>query len=134
MLLSLSRCLEAKAFDAAEPPMLLATLQEGRFFTRRTAQRYANIAATAAMVAVLATDLPSNIVPGVRGIALGSDDPLVEEWNVLVVGPHFAGALVARDLGDSGPDMDRRFTYTLSYDRALVLEAARALLYWLVPV
>ncbi|GAA3451447.1 hypothetical protein GCM10018962_32800 [Dactylosporangium matsuzakiense] len=50
-----------------------------------------------------------------------------------MVGPHFAGALVARDLADTGPDMHRRFTYALTYDRGLVLDAARALLQWIVP-
>ncbi|WP_345301113.1 DICT sensory domain-containing protein [Dactylosporangium matsuzakiense] len=69
----------------------------------------------------------------VRGIALAADDPLRGEWNVIVVGPHFAGALVARDLADTGPDMHRRFTYALTYDRGLVLDAARALLQWIVP-
>jgi DICT domain-containing protein len=69
----------------------------------------------------------------VRGTALGGDDPLRGEWNVIVVGPHFAGALVARDLADTGRDAERRFTYALTYDRDLVLEAARALLQWIVP-
>jgi len=44
-----------------------------------------------------------------------------------VLGPHFAGALVAMDLGDTGPDMDRRFGYALTYDRPTVVEAARTL-------
>jgi hypothetical protein len=40
-------------------------------------------------------------------------------------------ALVARDVGDAGPDRDRRFAYTLTYDRELVLTAARSLLHWI---
>ena len=47
------------------------------------------------------------------------------------VGPQFVGALVARDLGDSGPEPDRRFAYALTYDRELVLAAARTLLHWI---
>jgi EAL domain-containing protein (putative c-di-GMP-specific phosphodiesterase class I) len=133
LLLPTSHYLEAKATDRAEPPILLACFQEGRHFTRATARRFARYAETAAMVAAIATDLPSNPVPGVRGAALTSDDPLCGEWNVIVVGPHFAGALVARDLGDDGDDAGRRFAYALTYDRELVLEAARALLHWVVP-
>jgi hypothetical protein len=45
----------------------------------------------------------------------------------VVLGPHFAGALAAVDLGDTGPDMDRRFGYALTYDRPTVVEAARTL-------
>ena len=48
-------------------------------------------------------------------------------WNV-VVDPHFAAAFTARDLGDAGPDMDRRFEFAITYDRALAVEAARTLL------
>ena len=136
MLLPLSHYLETKAQDPAEPPMLLASFQEGGFFTPATARRYAAIAGTAALVAVLGTELPSVPVPGVpavRGTAIAGDDPLRGEWNVIVVGPHFAGALVARDLADTGPDAGRRFTYALTYDRDLVLDAARAMLHWIVP-
>jgi hypothetical protein len=132
MLLPLSRYLETKARDQAEPPMLLASLQEARYFTPATARRYAGLARDAALVTVLGTELPGAPVEGVRGIALAGDDPLRGEWNVIVVGPHFAGALVARDLADTGPQEQRRFTYALTYDRDLVLDAARALLQWTV--
>jgi DICT domain-containing protein len=69
----------------------------------------------------------------VRGAALASDDRLCAEWNVLVVGPYFSAALVARDLGDTGADRHRRFEYALTYERPLVLAAARALLGRLGP-
>ena len=29
------------------------------------------------------------------------------EWDVVVLGPHFSAALLARDLGDGGPDLER---------------------------
>jgi DICT domain-containing protein len=73
-------------------------------------------------------------VPGVRGARLGADDPLRGEWNVIVVGPHQAAALVARDLGDTGAEPDRRFDFAVTHDRALVVEAARSLLRCLTPV
>ena len=66
--------------------------------------------------------------PGVRGAALASGDALRDEWSIVVVGPHFAGALVAADLGDRGPDMARRFDFAVTYDRPLVVEAARSLM------
>jgi hypothetical protein len=36
--------------------------------------------------------------------------------------------LIAVDLGDNGPDHDRRFEFTVTHDRDLVLEAARSLM------
>jgi hypothetical protein len=50
-----------------------------------------------------------------------------------VVGPHRAAALVARDLGDTGPQSERRFDFALTHDRALVVETARSLLGRLAP-
>jgi hypothetical protein len=52
---------------------------------------------------------------------------------VAVIGPHFAAAFVARDLGDTGADGDRRFEFFLTYERELVVRAARALMARLVP-
>jgi DICT domain-containing protein len=53
---------------------------------------------------------------------------LCGEWSVIVVGPHFSGALVARDCGDSGPDPQRRFDFVITHDRQLVVRAARTVL------
>jgi DICT domain-containing protein len=126
VLLPTTRYLESQA----EGSVVLATFQNGRFLDKA---RYARFAETSPFVAVLATDLPSEPAAGVRGTALTKDEPLTGEWDVIVVGPHFAGALVARDLGDDGPDGNRRFRYALTHDRDLVLDAARALLSWIVP-
>ena len=51
-----------------------------------------------------------------------------------MLGPHFAGALVARSLGDEGPEMERRFEFALTYDRELVVDAANTLMRRLVPL
>ena len=70
-----------------------------------------------------------------RGASIGPDDPLAGEWSVLVIGPHFAGALVAQDLGDAGGrEGDRRFTFATAYDRGLVIAAARILIARITPL
>jgi DICT domain-containing protein len=71
--------------------------------------------------------------PEVRGVSLGPGDPLRGEWDVIMVGPHFAAALVARDRGDDGPDADRRFGFVITHDRDLVIRAAQPLLDRLLP-
>ena len=50
-----------------------------------------------------------------------------------MLGPHFSGVLVARDLGDAGPDMNRRFEFVLSHDRALTVTVAQALMARIAP-
>jgi DICT domain-containing protein len=133
LLLALSRQLEAEARGLGAETVLLATFQEDKFFTEQSSRRYVEIAECAAFVGALGMGMDPKPATGVRGARLAPDDPLRREWDVVVVGPHFAGAFVARDLGDDGPDSDRRFDFYVTYDRDLVLEAARALMVKIVP-
>ena len=133
-LMPVSMHLEALAGEGTEPPVLLACFQEARHFSTATRVRYAHIATRSPLVAALGVGLGDEPMPGVRGASLTPDDPLRGEWNVLVVGSHQAAALVAKDLGDTGPERDRRFAFAITHDRALVIEAARTLLQWLSPV
>lgn len=132
-LMPISRYLEALAGEGTQPPVLIACFQEARHFTPRTAERYAHIAQRSPLVAALGVGLGEEPIPGVRGAHLGPDDPLRGEWNVIVIGPHLAAALVARDLGDGGPEPERRFEFALTHDRELVATAARSLLRFLAP-
>ena len=72
--------------------------------------------------------------PGVRGAAVPPGDPLADEWSIVVLGTHGAVAMAAQDVGDdagSDPD-DRRFRYTMTQDRDLVVSAGVSLLNRLV--
>ncbi len=134
LLLALSRQLEAEALRLGDEAVLLATFQEAKFFTERSSRRYVEISERAAFVGALGVGLESQPAPGVRGAEIRPDDPLRCEWDVVAIGPHFAGAFVARDLGDQGVnDADRRFEFFVTYDRDLVLEAARELMVKIVP-
>ena len=132
-LMPMSRHLEALARDSHQPPVLLACFQEARHFSAATARRFSAIAQRSPLVAALGMDLSDEPAPGVRGAHFAAGDALRGEWNVLLVGPHQAAALVARDLGDRGPEAERRFVFATTYDRALVVAAARSLLHWLAP-
>jgi EAL domain-containing protein (putative c-di-GMP-specific phosphodiesterase class I) len=133
LLLSLSRQLEEEAFAVQGEAVVLATFQHARFFTDTTRRRYEQLADKAALVGALGIGMPPAPGAGVRGAGLEPDDRLQGEWDVVVVGPHFAGAFVARDLGDDVIDSDRRFEYFMTYDRERVTDAAAALLRHLVP-
>jgi EAL domain-containing protein (putative c-di-GMP-specific phosphodiesterase class I) len=127
-LLQMSLALEEQAMLQGESGVLLATFQEARYFPESTRKRYAKLARNVALIGALARDLDPEPVPGVRGSALDSDDSLRGEWDVVVLGPHFSGAFVARDLGDDGADSSRRFEYVVTYDRDLVVAAATRLM------
>ena len=133
LLLGISRHLENQGLALGTPPVVLGAFQEARRFTADTAVRYACIASRCPLVAALGVGLSSEPIPGVRGVALPLDDPLRGEWVVVIVGTHYAGALIAKDLGDSGPDRDRRFAFTLTHNHDIVLKAARSLLERVIP-
>ena len=127
-LVGFSRHLERWAHAVPGGAVVLAALQDARFLTPATERQYRQLAVSSPLVALFGVGLSAEPVPGVRGATLPVDDPLRGQWHVVVLGPHFAGALVARELGDTGPDMDRRFEYVITFDRDAVIRAARSLM------
>jgi len=132
-LLEMSLSLEDEALAQGSSAVLLSTFQEAAFFPRKTQDRYAGFAERLAFVGALAADLGAEPARGVRGAALDPRETLLGEWDVVVLGPHFAGAFVSRDLGDQGPDHDRRFDYVVTHDRDLVVAAATRLMRRVAP-
>ena len=133
-LLPMSRLLETQAESGPDLPVLLACFQHARHFTPATNVRYRRLAETTRLLVVIGQGLAAEPLPGVRGVSLEPADRLAPEWDVIVVGPHFAGALIARELG--GPtenDRDREFEVVVTHDRDLVLAAARSLLSRVTP-
>ncbi len=127
LLVAMSKTLERQALSDGESVVVLSAFQTAEFFTPDTCRRYAEIAATAAFVGALGVGLAAEPVAGVRGCDVAEDDDLVREWDVAVVGPHFAGALIARERTDREA-RQRDFDYVLTYDRPRVLEVARSLM------
>ncbi len=138
LLLPVSKHLERRALTDVDPPVVLSTFQRARHFTPLSAGRYARLARRSALVAALGTDMGAEPISRVRGGALEPGDPLSMEWNVVVVGPHFAGALLAceeaRPEDATVPDGERMFRYVVTHDRDLVVQAARSLLRRLVRI
>jgi hypothetical protein len=128
LLLELSLSIERQTSNQGSAAVVISSFQEASYFTAETAGRYARLADDAALVAALGVGMDAEPAPGVRGIHLHPDEALRGEWNVTVLGPHFGAAFVARDLGDEGPDRDRRFDFALTHDRELVTEVARSMM------
>lgn len=133
LLLALSLQIEAQARKLGRSSLVLATFQEAGFFTPASAARYVGLAERSALVCALAVGLSAAPAPGVRGVALDEADPLRGEWDVAVIAPHFSAAFVARDLGDTGPDMQRRFDFSITYERELCLRVAAAMIARIAP-
>ena len=133
LLIELSKQLEREAMRLGETSVVAATFQEARHFTPATALRYRDLVERTGFVCAIGEGLPVEPIPGLRGATLRPEDPLRGEWDVVVLGPHFSAALLARDLGDDSPDRERTFEYGLTYDREAVVRAAHALLLRVAP-
>ncbi|MDY7105654.1 MAG: EAL domain-containing protein [Actinomycetota bacterium] len=133
ILMGISLDFEDAARRLGDAPVVLSAFQTADRFSPATASRYGAMARTSPLVAAFGVGLGGEPAPGVRGVDLAPDDPLAREWTVVVLGPHFAGALIGRDLGDDVPDPDRRFDYAITHDRDVVLAAAVALMRRVTP-
>src|ERR671933_139124 len=133
LLIELSKQLEREALRLGAASVVAATFQEARHFTPATTLRYRDLVERTGFVCALGEDLPVEPLPGVRGATLSPSDPVRGEWDLVVLGPHFAAALLARDLGDTGPDLERTFEFALTYERDTVVRAAHGLLSRVVP-
>ncbi len=128
LLIEMSLLLERQAEVLGQAGVVLSAFQTADRFTPATKERYARLARGSSFVGALGVGLAQEPAPGVRGGHLEADDPLVDEWAVAIVGPHFAAALAAVDLQDTGPEAGRRFDYVLTYDRDRVLAVASSLM------
>jgi len=129
-LVPFSRHMEAQARHATDPPMVLTTVQRVENFSEHTRARYREIAKSSPLVAIFGVGLPGDLGPGIRGVDLDPADPLCALWIVLILGPHHAAALIAReqDVAGSMPESERHFDLAITFDRILVTVVARSLL------
>ena len=124
-LIRISRQLEREAL-ASTPEHLAAAMQDGRFLTERTRTAYAELAARGARVTLYARGLQTWLAPGVTGVSLDDDDPLLDEWAIVIPSPAPV-VMAAVDLRSDAGDLERRFLYAVSRDPAVVAECARLL-------
>ncbi|SDP41813.1 PAS domain S-box-containing protein/diguanylate cyclase (GGDEF) domain-containing protein [Klenkia soli] len=133
LLLEVTKQIEREALRLGDSCIVASAFQHARHFTPTTAQRYRDLVASVGFVCALGDEVPAEPVAGLRGASLALADPLRDEWDVVVLSPHFAVALLARDLGDDVPEAERGFEFALTYRRDTVVAAARALVSRVAP-
>lgn len=132
-LLSLSRSIEARALASAPQAQLWVSLQHVRFHVGRTRRLHEDMARAGVEVHVYGVGVRDGR-PGpvlLRGHDISEFGLLSHEWDVLLVTPQRALGLAARQVdpvtAEAGDDLERRFEWVLSEDRADVVYAAASL-------
>jgi EAL domain-containing protein (putative c-di-GMP-specific phosphodiesterase class I) len=128
LLVEVSKQLEQEAMRLGEACVVASSFQYEWHFTTATAKRYQRLAQSAGFVCAMGQGLTGELAPGVRSASLDPQDPMLGEWDVIVLSPHFSAALLANDLGDDGPEHERMFEYALTYERETVVAAAHRML------
>ncbi|HST38820.1 MAG TPA: EAL domain-containing protein, partial [Conexibacter sp.] len=85
LLLAMSHQLEDQARVLDRDVVVLSAFQTAERFTAFSARRYERLARRAVLVGALGIGLVAEPAPAVRGARLHDDDPLTDEWSVVVV-------------------------------------------------
>jgi len=136
-LTALSHAMEDQVLAGSDRPLVIASFQRERFY-RQEAHRYRRIADRTDQVYILAapeTDF-THRSDDYETIAFDSQDPLAQEWHLVVVGSSYAACLICKERSLSvneasalaGTDQARRFEGIWSFDRKTVCIAAHLLL------
>ncbi|GAC00914.1 hypothetical protein GONAM_20_00570 [Gordonia namibiensis NBRC 108229] len=127
LLIEMSKALEHQAAIGGAA-IVLGTFQFAEHFTPRTAKRWREMSTKTGLAGVYGVGLPDVRDGNVHRAPLSPEDDLINEWNVAVLGPHFAALLSARDQHDAGPDLERTFEFVQTYDRMTVTQAVHSIL------
>lgn len=127
-LVHLSHVLEDVVLKQRIPAILLTGFQESSHWRKET-ERYRELAGIAKQVYIFAgRPLPPDSASKVVQITLGDDDPLRQEWFVLILSQPFSALLCGRDrLEDVIEESSRVFDTILSFDHRIILETIAVL-------
>ncbi len=135
-LFAVSRSIEALAgqlADGGDPFAIVALFEDASYFTHER-HRYARLAAAGTVVVgFVGAGSDVELPPGVHHLDVAPDDPLSQEWSVLVLAPAVAAGLVATDLhtavASRSLERGRLFSPQVSSDPGWVLDEAERLLH-----
>lgn len=135
-LTALSHAMEDLVLNDSDSPLVIANFQRERFY-RQESHRYRRIAHKSNQVYVLAAPETefSNSSTDYETIAFEPDDPLAQEWHLVIIGRRYASCLICRERNLPSPDkygasMDtnRRFEGIWTFDRSVTQEAGKIIL------
>jgi len=126
VLAPLANQLAQRNADLTHPGVFLVLVPEPGMLDPIQQHRLATLAQHGVLAAVLGTDLPGDLGPGVQASALRHGDELGREWAVVSLGPDAASAFLARTTSGAHTT-DEEYEFGVTHDPRRVIEAARGL-------
>ena len=134
-LVALCHALEDAVLATETSPLMVTAFQKGKWYLQE-ADRYADLADTADKIVIMAAsgagfrEHPTGQRDNVSLVDLDKDDPVAQEWHLMIMGETYSAMVLCQELtdeeyGPNGPpenDLERKFYGFWTFDPALVKE------------
>ncbi|MBF2063374.1 MAG: metal-dependent phosphohydrolase [Calothrix sp. C42_A2020_038] len=136
-LVSLCHALEDHILNDKSQPLVITAFQQGKWYLQE-AQRYAHITKVARHVVIMASpdtgwaEHPTSQLPNVNLVALNPQDPVSQEWHLIILSPGYTAMVLCQELSESDygaaglpkHDLERKFYGLWTFEPELVKETA----------
>lgn len=134
-LVALCHALEDCILTSGSAPLVVTAFQRGKWYLEE-ADRYSAIADAAQHIVIMASpeagfhDHPTSQRENVALVDLADDDPVAEEWHLIIFSPDYTAMVLCQELSESDygktgipeHDLERKFYGFWTFDSALVSE------------
>jgi DICT domain-containing protein len=134
-LVALCHALEDWILEASSAPIMITAFQQGKWYLQE-AERYADLAQKSRHVVIMAApdtgwqEHPTSQRENVDLVSLETDDPVAQEWHLIIFSPSYTAIVLCQELSasDYGPagipenDRDRKFYGLWTFEPQLVRE------------
>lgn len=134
-LIELCHALEDFVIASDSAPLMVTAFQRGKWYLQE-ADRYGELAQISRQIVILAADdsgfraHPTGQHPAVSLVELAEDDPVAQEWHLMIFAPDYTAMVLCQELSveDYGPqgvpdnDLERKFYGFWTFEPALVAE------------
>ncbi|MBE9114945.1 metal-dependent phosphohydrolase [Lusitaniella coriacea LEGE 07157] len=134
-LVALCHALEDFILESESAPIAIAAFQQGKWYLQE-AERYGEIAEKAQQIAILATsgagftEHSTSQNANVALVSLDSDDPVAQEWHLIILSPKYTAMVLCQELSDADygsqgqpeEDLERKFYGFWTFEPDLVRE------------
>ncbi|MEO1067582.1 MAG: DICT sensory domain-containing protein [Cyanobacteria bacterium J06638_6] len=132
-LVALCHALEDCILTSGSAPLVITAFQRGKWYLEE-AERYSAVADKAKQIVIMAApeagfhDHPTSQRENVALVDLAADDPVAEEWHLMIISPDYTAMVLcqelsAADYGKAGVpehDLERKFYGFWTFDATLV--------------
>jgi DICT domain-containing protein len=132
-LVALCHALEDCILISGSQPLVITAFQRGKWYLQE-AERYRDLARKSRQVAIMAApdtgfaDHPTSKLPNVDLVELNPDDPVAQEWHLIILAPSYRAMVLCQELSEADygvggkptNDLERKFYGFWTFEPARV--------------